>query len=114
MEKYIAILKTYKDMLQFLHWDYAKQYEMHLLFERLMGDVDDVLDRFVEVSMGAKGITDVSFAKFKEQKIEQTDLTELIKFAKESFGGLLMESTETVQNVIVDILEMFDRHLYLL
>ena len=114
MEKYIAILKTYKDYLQFLHWNYAKDYAKHILFERLMGDVDDVLDRFVEVSMGAKGITDVSFARFKEQKIEQTDLTELIKFAKESFGGLLMDSRETEQNVIVDILEMFDRHSYLL
>lgn len=114
MEKYIAILKTYKDYLQFLHWNYAKDYAKHILFERLMGDVDDVLDRFVEVSMGAKGISSISYEEFKKYKVENSGIKGIIEGAKESFGGLLMESTETVQNVIVDILEMFDRHLYLL
>ena len=114
MEKYIAILKTYIDLLQFLHWNMAKDYANHLLMERLMGDVGDLLDRFVEVSMGAKDITNVSYEEFKKLKFDNVDLVGFIKYAKEEFNGLLMESGETVQNVVVDILEMFDRHLYLL
>lgn len=114
MEKYIAILKTYKDILQFLHWNTAKEYAAHILFERLMGDIDPLLDRFVEVTMGAKGIIHIDFNKFKEEKLEYTDLKDFINKAKVSFGALLMDSKETEQNVIIDILEMFDRHLYLL
>ena len=64
--------------------------------------------------MGAKGIIHIDFNKFKEEKIEYTDLKDFINKAKESFGALLMDSKETEQNVIIDILEMFDRHLYLL
>lgn len=114
MEKYIAILKTYKDFLQFLHWNTAKDYAQHILFERLMGDIDDLLDRFVEVSMGFSGTTNISFDDFKKQRIEIEDLHLFIQKTKEEFGKLMMESPETIQNVIVDILEMFDRHLYLL
>lgn len=113
MERYIAILKTYKDFLQFLHWNTGNDYARHLLFERLMGDVDEPLDRLVEVSMGAKGIS-VEYSKFKEEKIEIEDLIVFINRAKEEFQKLAMDSSETVQNVIIDILEMFDRHLYLL
>ena len=115
MERYIAILKTYMDILQFLHWNTAKDYAAHLLFERLMGEVPDLLDRFVEVSMGNKGITQVNFTVFKSEKIDTTvDLRKYIENAKAEFNVLLVSSNETEQNVIVDILEMFDRHLYLL
>lgn len=115
MEKYIAILKTYKDYLQFLHWNNGKNYALHILFERLMGDVDDLLDRFVEVSMGANKVEVLDFNKFRNEDIDVSEgIKEYIKKAKESFGGLLMDSRETEQNVIVDILEMFDRHSYLL
>ena len=114
MEKYIAILKTYKDYLQFLHWNYAKDYAKHLLFERLMGDIDELLDRFVEVSMGAYKEEEVSFEEFKNQKEYVADLKAYIEYAKEEFNDLAKGSKESVQNVIVDIIEMFDRHLYLL
>lgn len=115
MERYIAILKTYSDLLQFLHWNTAKDYAAHILFERLMGDIPDLLDRFVEVSMGNKGIANVSFDSFKKEKIEtNVDLRKFIENAKSEFNVLLVSSNETEQNVIVDILEMFDRHLYLL
>jgi len=115
MEKYIAILKTYIDLLQFLHWNTAKDYASHILFERLMGEIPDLLDRFVEVSMGNKGITQVDFSKFKNEKIDtNVDLRKFIENAKAEFNVLLVSSNETEQNVIVDILEMFDRHLYLL
>lgn len=114
MEKYIAILKTYKDFLQFMHWNTAKNYAHHLLFERLMGDIDDLLDRFVEVSMGNSDTQDISFDDFKNQRIEIEDLHTFIREAKQEFSKLLMETSESVQNVVVDILEMFDRHLYLL
>lgn len=114
MEKYIAILKTYKDFLQFLHWNTAKDYSQHILFERLMGDIDDLLDRFVEVSMGFSGTTNISYKTFKSVKIEIEDLHSFIEKAKEEFEKLMMESPESIQNVIVDITEMFDRHLYLL
>lgn len=115
MERYIAILKTYSDLLQFLHWNTAKDYAAHLLFERLMGDIPDLLDRFVEVSMGNRGITQVDFTKFKNEKVEAgVDLRKFIENAKSEFNVLLVSANETEQNVIVDILEMFDRHLYLL
>lgn len=115
MERYIAILKTYADLLQFLHWNTAKDYAAHLLFERLMGEVPDLLDRFVEVSMGNKGILGVSYDSFKKEKIDTgKDLKLFIEKAKAEFNVLLVSSNETEQNVIVDILEMFDRHLYLL
>ena len=115
MERYIAILKTYSDILQFLHWNTAKDYAAHLLFERLMGDIPDLLDRFVEVSMGNQGILGVSYDSFKKEKIDTgVDLKKFIENAKSEFNVLLVSSNETEQNVIVDILEMFDRHLYLL
>lgn len=115
MERYIAILKTYMDLLQFLHWNTAKDYAAHLLFERLMGEVPDLLDRFVEVSMGNQRITQVNFTIFKNEKIDtMIDLRKYIENAKAEFNVLLVSSNETEQNVIVDILEMFDRHLYLL
>lgn len=115
MERYIAILKTYSDLLQFLHWNTAKDYAAHILFERLMGDIPDLLDRFVEVSMGNRGIINVDFTKFKNEKIEtNVDLRKFIENAKSEFNVLLVSANETEQNVIVDILEMFDRHLYLL
>ena len=114
MEKYIAILKTYKDFLQFLHWNTGKDYAHHILFERLMGDIDDLLDRFVEVSMGFSGTENISYSAFKSVKMEIEDLHAFIGRAKGEFEKLMMESPETIQNVIVDILEMFDRHLYLL
>ena len=114
MEKFIALLKTYKDYLQFLHWNYAKDYAKHLLFERLMGDIDDLLDRFVEVSMGAYGATEISFEEFKQQKIDIVNLKDFIDYAKAEFSSLGSGSKESVQNVIIDIIEMFDRHLYLL
>ena len=114
MEKYIAILKVYVDMLQFLHWNMAKDYANHLLMERLMDEVAPLLDRFVEVSMGAKNVVNISYDEFKKEKFDNLSLVDFIKYAKGEFNGLLMESGETVQNVIVDILEMFDRHLYLL
>ena len=80
-----------------------------------MGEVPDLLDRFVEVSMGNKGITQVNFTVFKSEKIDTTvDLRKYIENAKAEFNVLLVSSNETEQNVIVDILEMFDRHLYLL
>lgn len=115
MERYIAILKTYSDLLQFLHWNTAKDYAAHILFERLMGEVPDLLDRFVEVSMGNQGITLLNFTVFKNEKIDTTvDLRKYIENAKAQFNVLLVSANETEQNVIVDILEMFDRHLYLL
>lgn len=115
MEKYIAILKNYGDMLQFLHWNTGKDYSKHILFERLMGDIPDLLDRFVEVIMGAKGIEFVNFDIFKNTKIDTSvDLRKFIENAKAEFNILLVSSNETEQNVIIDILEMFDRHLYLL
>ena len=115
MEKYIAILKTYGDLLQFLHWNTGKDYAAHILFERLMGDIPELLDRFVEISMGNKGVTAISYDKFKEEKVDTTvGLKKFIENAKASFNILLISSNETEQNVIVDILEMFDRHLYLL
>lgn len=115
MERYIAILKTYMDLLQFLHWNLAKDYAAHLLFERLMGEVPDLLDRFVEVSMGNRGIKGVQYDKFRAEKIDTSDgIKKYIENAKEEFNVLLVSSNETEQNVIVDILEMFDRHLYLL
>lgn len=114
MERFIAILKTYKDFLQFLHWNNGKDYAKHILYERLMGDIDDILDRFVEVSMGAYDVTAISFEEFKNQKENVEDLISYIKYAKEQFGELASGSKESIQNVIIDIIEMFDRHLYLL
>ena len=114
MEKYIAILKTYSDMLQFMHWNTAKDYASHILMERLMNDIGELLDRFVEVTMGAKSIVHIDYEKFKKEDIKNLPLKEFIQHSKEEFGGLLMDATETEQNVIVDILEMLDRHLYLL
>lgn len=115
MVKYIAILKTYQDILQFAHWNTAKEYASHLLFERLMKDIPDLLDRFVEVYMGSKEVLYISYNEFKKEEIENKEgLKEFIQSAKLEFKALLADSDETVQNVVVDILEMFDRHLYLL
>ena len=116
MVKYIAILKTYQDILQFAHWNTAKEYASHLLFERLMNDIPDLLDRFVEVYMGSKDTVYVSYDEFKKINIDNKEggLKEFIQEAKLEFKALLADSDETIQNVVVDILEMFDRHLYLL
>lgn len=114
MEKYIAILKNYKDFLQFMHWNTGKDYASHLLFERLMGDIDDLLDRFVEVCMGINDER-VYFSKFIGlEKTDIIDVRQYIKEAKAEFARLMMGAQESEQNIIVDILEMFDRHLYLL
>jgi hypothetical protein len=114
MEKYIAILKTYKDKLQFLHWNTAKEYANHILFERLMGDIDPLLDRFVEVYMGSRGITQVDYAKFKGVELPDTEIKEYLSMAKREFTLLALSVKDTEANVVIDILEMFDRHLYLL
>lgn len=114
MEKYIAILKTYKDFLQFLHWNTGKDYARHLLYERLMGEVDDPLDRFVEVMMGSDTEVVANYEEFKEEKIDITDIRTYLMWAKGEFQALLPALNEACQNVVVDIIEMIDRHLYLL
>lgn len=114
MEKYIAILKNYKDFLQFMHWNTGKDYASHLLFERLMGEIDDLLDRLVEVYMGIYDER-MDFKKFiSNDKTDIIDVRQYIRDAKAEFEKLMMTMPESEQNVIVDILEMFDRHLYLL
>ena len=88
MEKIIATLKTYKDYLQFLHWNTGKDYASHLLFERLMGDIDDNLDRLVEVYLG---ITDeiLDFKEFKKQVIEIEDIKIFINRTKDELISFL-------------------------
>lgn len=114
MEKYIAILKTYKDFLQFMHWNTGKDYAAHLLFERLMGDIDELLDRLVEVYMGIYDER-MDYKKFIiTEKEDIVDIRQYIRESKAEFERFMMSAPETVQNVVVDILEMFDRHLYLL
>lgn len=114
MEKYIGILRKYKDTLQDLHWNTSKDYARHLLFERLMNEVPEILDRFVEVYMGNKGMTKINGDLIVCPISFNGDLHKFIKDAQGYFNVLLVSSNESVQNVIVDILEMFDRHLYLL
>lgn len=113
MEKIIAILKTYKDYLQFLHWNTGKDYASHLLFERLMGDIDDNLDRLVEVYLGINDEV-LDFKEYKKQVIEIEDIKAFIQKTKAELVSFSTNKPESVQNVVVDIIEMFDRHLYLL
>ena len=113
MEKYIGILRKYKDILQTLHWNTGKDYAKHLLFERLENEIPDILDRLVEVYLGNNNVA------INEDEIVceipfDGDLVAFIKEIRTKFNILLISSNESLQNVIVDIIEMLDRHLYLL
>lgn len=114
MEKYIGMLRKYKDILQTLHWNTSKDYAKHLLFERLMNEIPEILDRFVEVCMGSRGITTLNEDEIKCEIEFTGDLVVFVNDIKARFNILLVSSKETEQNVVVDILEMLDRHLYLL
>ena len=113
MEKYIGMLRKYKDILQTLHWNTAKDYARHLLFERLEGEIPEILDRFVEVYLGNNDVA-INEDEIKCEVPFDGDLIAFIKEIRTKFNILLISSKETEQNVIVDILEMLDRHLYLL
>lgn len=113
MEKYIGILRKYKDILQTLHWNTGKDYAKHLLFERLENEIPSLLDRLVEVYLGNNNVPINEDLIVCEIHFDG-DLVSFVKEIRNRFNILLISSNETLQNVIVDILEMLDRHLYLL
>ena len=113
MEKAIAILRLYKDTMQNLHWLNAKNYAKHLLFERLMNDVGPLLDRMVEVYLGANDRT-INIEEIKYEESSDLTLREFIEKCKTDFKAcFLVGVDDDMENVVSDILEMFDRHLYL-
>lgn len=113
MEKYIGLLRKYKDVLQTLHWNTGKDYAKHLLFERLEGEIPAILDRLVEVYLGNNDVA-INEDEIKCEVPFDGDLIAFIKQIRTKFNILLISSGESLQNVIVDIIEMLDRHLYLL
>ena len=112
MEEGIAILRKYKDFLQNLHWITAKDYARHILYERLMNDIPELLDRYVEVFMGSRGLP-LNVDEIKTD-INEADIRDFVIEAKQKFSIFLISAKESEMNVLGDILEMFDRHLYLL
>jgi len=113
MEEGIAILRNYKDLLQNLHWMTAKDYARHKLYERLMNDIPDILDRYVEVFMGSRGIP-LNVEAIKTDIEYDGEIRDFVVDAKQKFSIMLVSAKESELNILGDILEMFDEHLYLL
>lgn len=113
MEEAIGILRKYRDLLQVLHWNYGKEYGKHLLFEKLIGELDEITDKFVEIFMGAEGVTFLDNSKIVCE-IEYTgDITAFVEVAKNEFVSYLLND-KTQQGVVDEVVSMFTRHLYLL
>lgn len=113
MEEAIGILRKYRDILQVLHWNSGKEYGKHLLFEKMIKDLDPLIDRFVEIFMGTEGTTFIDNNNITCSLEYTGDLTAFIQAAKGEFVSYLINN-KTQQNVVDDIIEMFDRHLYLI
>ena len=107
MTRAIILLKFYKTILDFAHWN-NKGYADHLLYDRLRKEIDDVLDSCVEKFLAFT--EEVSFNDFKEKSIELMKSYE--GYQKQDILEFANYCYEEIDDN--DIKDMLKKHIYLL
>ena len=107
MEKAIALLKFYRTILDFAHWN-NKGYEDHLLYDRLRNQIDEKIDEcvekylaFVDTVKYSNFIDTINLLMKEYQGFDKSDILELAKFCYDEIDN-------------EDIRSMLSVHIYLL
>lgn len=108
METAIALLKFYKTILDFAHWN-NQGIADHWLFDDLRIEVDDVLDSCVE-----------KYLAFNKE-VKYSDFLDITTRLQASYSGFtkqdILEYVENMYGEIKDepkIKDMLEKHIYLL
>ena len=90
------------------HWQ-TKSHARHLAFGGIYDSLDDLIDKFVEVSMGKYGRFELSEDEksIKIENLSELDLNGLIK----DFKSVLLKLTDTLNEKDTDLLNIKDEML---
>lgn len=105
--------------LRILHWQ-TKGYPRHIAFGGIYSDMDELIDEFVETSMGKKGrfVLDESTSTLKIQNLKEISIVPFLQGIKEKLIGFT-EQLDPVKdtdllNIRDEMLGKFNKLAYLL
>lgn len=133
LNKTVANLIILRYQAKNAHWNTKGMlfYEFHLLFDRIYDAYDDLVDRIAERFAGKGGRVSgtlpqiIALTDLPDQPVEvlsslefAKDLLDKIKLAKEvnlrDIDELLSKNEQTSANILMDVDEVHDTHIYLL